>query len=231
MEKERKPQGIIALVDVALFSLVDEEVCVLLHRREKEPFLGALALPGGYIRPAEDDSTIAAARRVLATKAGVKAPFLEQLATYSGPDRDPGGWSISVAYFALVDRGELTVEGDRGIWTPVRKASRLAFDHSQIVADAMSRIRTRSAYSILPAFLAGEQFTLSGLQKVYEAILGEPINTVSFRRRIEEMDAIEPIKGLKASTGASRPAQVYRIRKAIRANLNRATLDRGFATR
>jgi 8-oxo-dGTP diphosphatase len=231
MEKERKPQGIIALVDVALFSLVDNELCVLLHRREREPFAGALALPGGYVRPGEDDSTIEAARRVLATKAGVKAPFLEQLATYSGPSRDPGGWSMSVAYFALVNRTELTVEGERGLWTPVSKTSRLAFDHSQMVADAVDRIRKRSAYSILPAFLAGDQFTLSGLQKIYETILGEPINAVSFRRRIEEMDAIEPIKGVKAYTGASRPAQVFRIRKSIKAHLYRATLDRGFATR
>lgn len=232
MEKvkpERKPQGIILLVDVALFTIADNRLAVLLHERDKEPYPGAMALPGGYVRPQEDASVLAAARRVLQQKIGVVAPYLEQLGTYSGPHRDPGGWSATVAYFALVPRDLVDAGGMRGQWVPINKLPGLAFDHSTIVADAIERISNKTAYSSLPAFLAGERFTLPHLQSVYEAILGQSIDNVTFRRRMDEIDAIEPIKGAFLTGQKNRPAQLYRLKAGLRDSL--AVLMRGFAGR
>lgn len=225
----RAPQGIILLVDVALFTLSENELCVFLHAREKDPFRGAMALPGGYVRPDEDASALGAATRVLQQKVGVRAPYLEQLGTYSGPHRDPGGWSATVAYFALVPKEDLVTDGMRGVWVPVSKIPGLAFDHGQIVADAIDRIRNKSAYSSLPVFLAGEQFTLARLHAVYEAILGTPIDRVSFRRRMDEIGAIEPIKGVLQTGQKNRPAQIYRRRASLQDRV--ASLTRGFGAR
>ena len=225
----RKPQGIIALVDVALFTLAESGLCVLVHERPNDPFRGVLALPGGYIRPTEDADVPAAARRVLSDKIGIVAPYLEQLGTYSGAARDPGGWSLSIAYYALAPREQVDAAGMKGRWLNVSRKTRLAFDHNQIVSEAVARIRTKSAYSSLPAYLAGESFTLPHLQTVYEAVLGMPIDKVSFRRRMVEIDAIEPIKGQFSSGQQSRPAQIYRIRPELKSSLR--MLLRGFGGR
>lgn len=225
----RKPQGIIVLVDVALFTITETGLSVLVHERPNAPFRGKLALPGGYIRPQEDADAPSAARRVLADKTGIEAPYLEQLGTYSGADRDPGGWSLSVAYYALAPRGQVEASGTKGRWLDVDRSSRLAFDHDDIVGDAVERIRNKSAYSSLPAFLAGERFTMSQLQAVYEQVLGTSIDKVSFRRRMAEIDAIEPVDGLFSSGQNSRPAQIYRIRPALKSGLG--VLARGFGGR
>ncbi len=223
---QRSPQGIIVLVDVLLFTLVNGTLSVLLHKRPAEPFAGALALPGGYVRPQEDKTTLAAAKRVLKQKIGVDAPYLEQLKTYSGSDRDPGGWSVSVAYFALIAREEAEAADQTGVWKAVDGALRLAFDHRTMVADAVERIRNKSAYSSLPAFLAGPVFTLGQLQKIYESVLGVPLEKVTFRRRIEEIGAIEAVEGAMVTGRRSRPAQLYRIKPEHRSTLG--IMARGF---
>ncbi|MBI5258873.1 MAG: NUDIX hydrolase [Burkholderiales bacterium] len=204
---------LICTVDVVLLTLRDGALQVLLQRREREPFAGTLALPGGYVRPQEDRDTDAAAARVLREKAGVEGPYLEQLATFSGAARDPRGWSVAIAYCALVPADALP---GHAVLAPVDRLPSLPFDHAQIVATAVARVRTKSQYSSLPVYLCGERFTLPQLQAVYEAVLGEPVNKVSFRRKMDELDMLEPIEGALSSGGAHRPAQLYRLRNAAR---------------
>ena len=83
----------------------------------------------------------------------------------------------------------------------------------EIIRAAVDRVRNKSNYSSLPVHLCGEPFTLPQLQAVYEAILGEPINKVSFRRKMDELDMLEPIDGAMETGRANRPAQLYRLRK------------------
>ncbi len=208
---------LICTVDVVLLTLHEGQLQVLLLKREREPFAGALALPGGYVHTDEDQSCADAAQRVLRAKLGLQSPYLEQLASFSGPGRDPRGWSVSVAYFALVPALEALPAGAQ--WRAVDKLPALPFDHGRIVATALERVRNKSQYSSLPVHLCPEPFTLPQLQAVYEALLGEPINPVSFRRKMEELDAIEAIPGAKSSGGAHRPAQLYRVREAFRERL------------
>ncbi len=88
------------MVDMALFTIRDERLCLILARRKEPPFEGLHALPGGFVHVQEDADTEAAARRVIRGKIGFDAPYLEQLYTFSGTVRDPRGWSVSVAYYA-----------------------------------------------------------------------------------------------------------------------------------
>lgn len=218
--------SIICTVDVVLLTLQDDGLKVALLKREREPFLGVAALPGGYIHVETDQDTRDAAVRMLVEKAGIAPPYLEQLAAFSGPARDPRGWSLSVAYYALVG-SDVIARANRAdvILASVDRQLQLPFDHKAILDAAVARLRSKSQYSSLPCYLAGETFTLPQLQKVYELLMDEPLNKVSFRRKMEEMDMLEAMEGKFSSTGAHRPAQLYRLKPAFRKQLQ--LLERG----
>lgn len=220
---------IICTVDVILLTLLHDSLQVALLRRDHEPFAGVLALPGGYIHPDQDGDTQAAAMRVLRDKTGIVSPYLEQLATFSGRGRDPRGWSLSICYYALVPPEVIEAAGHpEVVLVPADGIAGLPFDHQQIVAAALERVRNKSSYSSLPVYLCGDTFTLPRLQAVYETLLGEPLNKVSFRRKIEEFDILEPIEGALETGKAHRPAQLYRLKARYR---NRLSLtDRGLST-
>lgn len=219
--------NLICSVDVVLLTLTGQQLQVGLLRRDHAPFEGVLALPGGYIKPEEDLDTRDAAVRVLREKMGITSPYLEQLGTFSGPARDPRGWSISVAYYALVPPEVITVSGKEDIkLVDVASIRSMPYDHAQIVQAAVERVRGKSAYSSLPAYLCGEHFTLPQLQAVYEAVIGESLNKVSFRRKMAEMELVEPVEGLMEEGTAHRPAQLYRLSAQFRNKLS--LWNRGF---
>lgn len=221
--------SLICTVDVVLLTLRHDALHVVLLQREQEPFKGVLALPGGYLHVDEDQGAEQAAARVLLAKTGIRSPYLEQLATFSGPGRDPRGWSLSVAHYALVPPAVLPA-GDQGVQVlPVERLPSLPFDHRHIIDVAVARVRTKSQYSSLPVYLCGSSFTLPQLQAVYEAVLGEPINKVSFRRKMDELGMLEPIDGELESGRANRPAQMYRLKKQYRHALS--LLERGLNAR
>lgn len=210
----------IATVDAALFTLRGDVLSVALVRRDRGPHEGALALPGGYIHVEEDEDTSASARRVLREKAGIRAPHLEQLYTFSGRHRDPRGWSISVAYLAVVPdevlRGSAApslevVPADWVVPARGKPAVALPFDHAGIVRKGLERLRAKSAYSSLPAFLLPGTFTLSDLQRTYEKVFGTTLNKAAFRRKIEDQGLVEAVAGETRRDGPHRPAQLYRL--------------------
>ena len=211
---------IICTVDVVLLTLQQGSLRVALVRRERAPFAGALALPGGYIHAQDDADAQASAARVLRDKAGLQSPYLEQLATFSGPVRDPRGWSVAVVYCALVPPEVLAPAADRVTLVDVSALPPLPFDHRQIIDTAVQRVRSKSQYSSLPVHLCAEPFTLPQLQAVYEAVLGEAINKVSFRRKVDELAMLEAVPGALQTGGAHRPAQLYRVRAAFRQTLS-----------
>lgn len=217
---------VICTVDVVLLTLQDDGLKVALLKRDREPFKGLFALPGGFIHANEDVDAKDAARRVLKDKAGIAPPYLEQLATFSGPARDPRGWSVSVTYYALVSFDVIAKAGHPDVnLSSVDKLPKLPFDHRAIIETTVSRLRSKSQYSSLPCYLAGDTFTLPQLQRVYEALMGEPLNKVSFRRKMTEMGMLETMDGHFEAAGAHRPAQLYRLKPEFREQLT--LLERG----
>lgn len=219
--------AIVATVDVVLLTLLPDsrELAVALLKREREPFAGLLALPGGFIHAQDDLDARDAAERTLLEKTGIRSPYLEQLGTWSGVNRDPRGWSLSVVYFALVPHEVIAQHAGGDVhMVSVDRLRGLPFDHAAIIEQAVARVRSKSAYSTLPAHFCGEDFTLAQLQAVYEAVIGEPLNKVTFRARMAEMDALDELEGVKRSDGG-RPAQVYRLKKTFRDRLS--LIDRG----
>lgn len=200
-------------VDVVIFTIRDNTLQVLLVNRGDEPFRGKLALPGGFVRM--DEPLEKAALRELEEETGVQEAYLEQLYTYGDPDRDPRGRVITVAYFALICAGKpIRKEGGTDAvsagWYRVESLPELAFDHTDIITYALTRLRYKLEYSAVGFELIPEKFTLTELQFTYEIVLGEKLDKRNFRRRILEAQVIEQTPDLRAGEG--RPARLYRYR-------------------
>ncbi len=200
----------IATVDAVLLTLSGGALSVGLMVRQRAPFAGMPALPGGYVHVPEDATLEASAGRILRDKARVECRFLEQLGTFSGASRDPRGWSLTVAYFALVPEAELLAADGTLSLHPVERLPPLAFDHAAIIAAAVTRLRGKSSYSALPAFLLPPMFTLAELHAVYQQVLATRLDPASFRRKIMDQEIVEAADGRRV--GAHRPAALYRLR-------------------
>ncbi|HKU89551.1 MAG TPA: NUDIX domain-containing protein [Steroidobacteraceae bacterium] len=201
----------IVTVDVVILTLKEGALHVALARREQAPHAGTWTLPGGWVHTDEDEDALAAAQRILEAKAGLESPYLEQLQTFASRHRDNRGWSVSIAHYALVPfdaAGSGAVE-----WRAVDTIRTLPFDHAEILRTAVDRVRSKTAWSSLPVHLMPPTFTLSQLQRVYEQVLGTELDKRTFRRRIEELDLVEPAPGAKQAGGAHRPAQAYRVKR------------------
>ncbi len=198
--------------DVAVFTVRNDELQVLLIKRALKPFQGEWALPGGFVEPGEDLQ--AAAERELQEESGVSGVYLEQLFTFGEPNRDPRERVITVAYYALIpsDTVELKAASDaEGVaWFSVDKLPELAFDHDEILEMALDRLKAKLEYSTIGLQLMPEAFTLTELQHVYELIAREAIDKRNFRKRILAFDVIEPT-GEEKREGPHRPAKLYRV--------------------
>jgi len=211
-EKYPKPS---VTVDVVLFTFTGGSLRVLLIRRNGDPFKGRWALPGGFVQ--ENERLEDAAARELFEETGLKDIYLEQLYTFGDPGRDPRGWTISVAYFAIVSEdmtGEVHAGDDAGDagWFDVYHLPPLAFDHDRIVRYALQRLRYKLEYTGLGFLLLPEEFTLSQLQIVYEVVLQEKLDKRNFRKKVLSMDIIEETGKLRH--GDHRPAKLYRFTAA-----------------
>lgn len=202
------------MVDVVLLTVKDRRLHVALLRRNnpQEPFNGRYALVGGFIHVDEDSDADAAAARILKDKAGLESIYIEQLMTFSGKKRDPRGWSVSIAYMALVPLAQFEAADREDIkLVPADEVSDLPFDHDLILQTALYRLRGKGAYSILPAMLLGETFTLGALHRVYEHVMGTEIDQSSFRRKVMELELIERTGGMSQEVG--RPSKLFRLRQ------------------
>lgn len=210
-------------VDLAIFTIRDGHFSVLLVERGAEPYAGAWALPGGFVEPQEDAET--AAWRELAEETGV-AKFeghLEQLRTYSAPDRDPRMRVVSVAHVAFApDLPEPSAGSDAAgaRWWVVddllsessSDAPTLAFDHAEILRDAVERIRAKLEYTTLAVEFVAEPFTLPELRRVYAAVWGTPPDLGNFRRKVLGTEGfVVPTDGHgEVSEAGGRRALLYR---------------------
>ena len=208
-------QSPIVTVDIVLLTLKENELCAALLQRVRPPHAREWTLPGGFVHTDTDEDALAAATRILKSKAGLESPYLEQLQTFASRHRDSRGWSVSIAYYALVSHQSFAEGSDTSPlkWRPVDSIRSLPFDHRDILRTAVERVRSKTNYSSLPIHLMPPTFSLSELQKVYETLLNTTLDKRGFRRRIEELDVVEPAPNHSAARGAHRPAQMYRVKR------------------
>ncbi|MEO6003840.1 MAG: NUDIX domain-containing protein [Opitutus sp.] len=183
-------------VDLVLFGLVAQKLVVLRGRRAAPPHKGRASLPGTYVREHES-SDDACARKIKSI--GLKHTYLEQLYTFTDPERDPRERVVTIAHYGLIAVPETTPKGDEKIdlleWVPadVAEEKPWAFDHRDIVIMALQRLRAKIQYApISPHFLV-EDFTLTELLLVYSAILDRKLDLSNFRRDLLKQKLVVPI--------------------------------------
>lgn len=205
----------ILTVDIVLMTIREGRLNVALAERAAEPFTGREALVGGFIHVDEDKDADATAARVLSEKAGIKDLYIEQLGTFSGAERDPRGWSASIAYIALVPLAKLEKANGVTKLRPVDEVRGLPFDHDAILTAALYRLRGKGAYSTIPTQLLGKRFTLPALIEVYEQVMGTRLDSSSFRRKMTDLDLIEETDEFEAPLPRRRPGKLWRLKRGV----------------
>ena len=199
-------------VDCAVYGFDGEELKVLLIERALEPFKGQWALPGGFVHV--EETLDAAARRELVEETGLKQVYLEQLYTFGRVDRDPRDRVVSVAYYALVKlsdhHAQAATDAANAEWFSLARVPRLAFDHAEILAAARERLRGKVRYQPVGFELLPEKFTLSELQRLYEAILDTQLDKRNFRKKVLGFGLLRALQETR-SAGRQRPAQLFRF--------------------
>jgi 8-oxo-dGTP diphosphatase len=206
-------------VDLAILTVRENLLHALIIERANEPYRGQAALPGGFLRAGEDLRE--AAERELAEETGLdgRALHLEQLATYGAPDRDPRGRVVSVAYLAIAPNLPIPTAGSdarSARWARVDLVrGTLAFDHAQILDDAVERARTRLEFTTLAAAFCGQTFTIGDLRNVYEVVWNMPLDPRNFNRKVANTEGFVQATGAKRIPETGRPATLYRRGPAL----------------
>lgn len=199
-------------VDCVVFGLDEQDLKVILIKRDLEPFSGQWALPGGFVLMNEtlEESAI----RELREETGVEKVFLEQLYTFGKVDRDPRDRVISVAYYALVNlrdhKIKAATDARDAAWFSVYDLPKLAFDHDEIFNTALKRLKGKVRYEPIGFELLPKKFTLTQLQNMYEKILEENLDKRNFRKRILSMDLLDELDEVEMDV-AHRAAKLYKF--------------------
>lgn len=232
--KYRTPDGV--PTDIVIFTIIStekntvkkslptRELYVMLIQRNIWPYEGKWALPGGFT--GETETVYSCAERELKEETGVDHVHLEYFNVYSAPGRDPRGWIISHAFLALVnetllDNRRAAIDASDVRLFPVNEAFSLdlAFDHHQILQDALQRIRQKMLTTTIAKEFLSDEFTISELYQVIQTVVPE-FEEKNFVRKITSTQSrkgiIEEVKdtngNLKLSNRYSqRAAQLYRF--------------------
>lgn len=207
-------------VDVALFTVLDRQLRVLVVELGAGALSGRWALPGGRVHA--DETLDAAARRELAPFSSRRGLYLEQLYTFGNPQRDPHDRVVSVAYVALIAHGGRSLRrGDAApaggakyraaAWRPVTRLPPLAYDHGAVVRAARGRLRAKLSYTNLVYTLLPPAFTLGELQEMYEVFLGRGLDRRNFRKKMLSLGLLRRLDRVRR--GPHRPATLYAFRR------------------
>lgn len=217
-------------LDFVIFGFHAQELKILILEYENTDLF---ALPGGFVRENEDLES--AARRVLAQRTGLTDIYLEQFHTFGSLQRydpaplaqimqakghvaQPDHWLlrrfVTVGYYALVDFTRAVPQpdamADRCAWYELNQLPSLMLDHESIVAKALETLRETLDRKLIGFNLLEEAFTMHTLQRLYETVLGEPLNRSSFQRRMLSLGILQRLE--KTYTGKAHKAPyLYRF--------------------
>ena len=206
-------------VDAIVFGYSKEDaVSVLLIQRKYDPFKNAWAIPGGFVL--EDESLEQAVHRELREETGISVNYLEQLYTFGEPKRDPRQRIISVAYFGLVKTTQYqqlkaSTDAENAKWFSIKKIPALAFDHKQILAAAIERLRTKIRYQPIGFELLDKKFPFSDLEKLYTVLHDKEINRRNFSKKILSYGFLEETGELSKSSGKGRPIKMDQFNQKL----------------
>ncbi|UJH90803.1 NUDIX hydrolase [Antarcticibacterium sp. 1MA-6-2] len=193
--KYQSEDKVLLAVDCIIFGFDEEDLKILLIKRNFEPEKGKWSLMGGFLKNNEDLNM--AANRILFQLTGFEQIYMEQLYAFSEIDRDPAERTISVAYFALINikkHDKTLIDKHSAKWFSVTELPELIFDHSQMISKAIARLRYKTSKKPIGFELLPEKFTMRQLQKLYESILGEELDKRNFINKTKALDILIKLK-------------------------------------
>ena len=200
-------------VDCIIFGFEGNQLKLLIGKRQMDPGRGEWSLYGGFVN--QNENLEDAANRVLYNLTGLRKLYMKQVGAFGAIDRDPGERVISIAYCALINVKDYddSLREKYGLeWFTLNEMPKLYSDHNEMINRAISLLRRRIKTEPLSFNLLPDLFTLTQLQRVYEAILGAEIDKRNFRKRIKTFDFIEKTN-LIDKFHSKRGAALYRLNK------------------
>ena len=208
-------QKVLLSVDIIIFGFDQNKLKVLIGRRQMDPGRGEWSLYGGFV--GSDESIDDAATRTLRELTGLKNLYIRQVGAFGRVDRDPGDRVVSVAYYALINVSDYDVKlmEQHGLeWVPADELPQMYSDHNEMVAKAWKLMKQKMKTEPIGFRLLPDLFTLTQLQRLYEAVSGELIDKRNFRKRIKDMDFIEKTE-LIDKFSSKRGAALFRFNKKV----------------
>jgi ADP-ribose pyrophosphatase YjhB (NUDIX family) len=206
-------QKVLLSVDCIIFGFDNNKLKILIGKRNMDPGRGEWSLYGGFVR--SDESLDQAANRTLRELTGLRNVFMRQVGAFGNLDRDPGERVVSVAYYALInvnDYGERLRKQHEVEWVNIEDIPQMYSDHNQMVIKARKLMKQKMKTDPVGFELLPDLFTLTQLQRLYEAVNGEELDKRNFRKRIKDMDFIEKTDLIDKKT-SKRGASLYRFNK------------------
>ena len=206
-------QKVFLSVDCIIFGFDNSKLKVLIGRRQMDPGRGEWSLYGGFVAASESIEECAA--RTLFELTGLRNLYMRQVGAFGQVDRDPGERVISIAYYALInvkDYDEKQLKEHGVEWVDIQALPQLYSDHNEMIRKALKLMRQKLRTEPVGFRLLPSLFTLTQLQRLYEAVTGEESDKRNFRKRIKDMDFIEKTE-LIDKTGSKRGAFLYRFNK------------------
>lgn len=182
---------VMVAVDCIIFGFDQEGLKLLLIKRGFESEKGKWSLMGGFLK--KEESLDQAANRVLKKLTGLENIYMEQLQAYSKVDRDPVERTISVSYFALINKeehDEELIKEYEAQWFTLKDYPKPIFDHSIMIRRALGRLRRKAVTYPLGFELLPEKFTMRQLQDLYECILGQILDKRNFINKVNSLDIL-----------------------------------------
>ena len=176
--------------DCVIFGFDGVSIKVLLIQRGIEPYKDHWALPGGFV--GIDESAEECARRELQEETGLQGVAVEQFHAFSDVNRDPRERVISIAYYALVKLSEVRGGDDasEAQWFSYDDVPSLSFDHDRILRMALRHLRDRICFEPVGFDLLPDVFTMTELQRLYEAILGVKFDRRNFYNKMLKLEVL-----------------------------------------
>lgn len=202
-------------IDCVIYSFTEGKLHVLLNERNEYPYKDWWALPGFFVE--KDEEMEDAVKRILYEHTGLKDIFMEQLGAFAGVKRHPQGRIMTVAFSTIVKYNDVkskikptTTYMKQARWFAIDQLPDLAFDHSQIIQKSLQNLKYSLNYSTAIYELLPEKFTLTQLQQVYEAVLGNALDKRNFRKKIANTGFLKELPEVQKGV-SYRAARLYKF--------------------
>lgn len=197
-------------INTLIFCIKDEQLNVLLEKRNVAPEKGKWVLPGKFLNyNLSPEGTVQIKLKEIL---GVEESYVEQLNLFGNPNKKLGKRVVTSTYLLLVPKNNLKPNTKTEIkWFPVKQLPELGFDSEEIINYATARLKNKAKNSTIAAKLLPKRFTLTELQKANEIILERALNKRNFRTKILSLNLLKPTK--EKVVGTHRPAMLYELRE------------------